>query len=412
MRITMRASLAWCALACLTPGDLRAQAPEGDPGADRALALVERLGGQVERDLQAPGQPVVGIRLATTRVSDNELGPLRSLSTLRSLDLAQTRISDTGLALLRGHEGLRSLVLFNTYVTDRGCAAIATLTGLEALVIGSCDVGGPGLAQLESLDHLRTLSVIMLDLDDQDLVPLARLNRLEQLDLVDLKINDRALEHLRGLTRLRRLNLDRNAVTDTGLKHLAGLAELEELGLEGTRVTEQGLAVLKNLPKLKRVRHGGTGSIAPTSGERPRSDRTGAPAAAAGPTAALIDATPAQIKAAARRALAPLQKSLTAYAEKRDCFSCHNQGVPLVALKIARSRGLAIDEDAFQDAVAQTRADLEGALERYRQGRGQPGGADRASYALWALEAGDHPPDQVTGAVAEYLLKTDRERDH
>jgi squalene cyclase len=126
----------------------------------------------------------------------------------------------------------------------------------------------------------------------------------------------------------------------------------------------------------------------------------------------VVDVAPAQIKAAVRRALGPLQKSLTAYAEKRDCFSCHNQGVPLVALKIARSRGLAIDEDAFQDAVAQTLADLEGALERYRQGRGQPGGATRASYALWALETGDHPADHVTGAVAEFLLETDSERDH
>jgi hypothetical protein len=412
MRITMRASRAWCALACLAAGELRAQAPERDPGADRIVALVERLGGQIERNLQAPGQPVVGIRLATTRVTDNELGTLRSLSTLRSLDLAQTRISDAGLALLRGHEGLRSLVLFDTYVTDRGCASIATLKGLEALAIGSCDVRGPGLAQLESLDQLRTLSIVMLEVDDDDLVLLERLNRLEQLELVALKIDDRGLEHLRGLARLKRLKLDRNPITDAGLTHLAGLTELQELGLQGTRVTEQGLVALKSLPKLKRVRHGGTGSIAPVSGERPRSGATDEPAAAASPTVAVADLTPARIKAAARRALVPLQKTLTAYTEKRDCFSCHNQGVPLIALKIARSRGLAIDEDAFQDVVAQTLADLEGALDRYRQGRGQPGGADRASYALWALEAGDHPPDQVTGAVADFLLKTDRERDH
>ena len=44
------------------------------------------------------------------------------------------------------------------------------------------------------------------------------------------------------------------------------------------------------------------------------------------------------------RTLPPLQKGLIVYAEKRDCFSCHNQAVPLVALEIARARGLAIDE--------------------------------------------------------------------
>jgi squalene cyclase len=201
-------------------------------------------------------------------------------------------------------------------------------------------------------------------------------------------------------------------VTDAGLTHLAGLTDLEQLGLEGTRVTGAGLVTLKGLPKLKRVRHGGTGSIAPVSDEPARSDKTGDPAGVPGPIAAPLDVAPAQVRAAAMRALGPLQKSLVVYAEKRDCFSCHNQGVPLVALNIARSRGLAIDEDAFQGAVDQTLADLEGALERYREGRGQPGGADRAAYALWALEVGDHPPDLVTGAVIEFLLKADRDRDH
>ncbi len=38
------------------------------------------------------------------------------------------------------------------------------------------------------------------------------------------------------------------------------------------------------------------------------------------------------------RALPPLQKSLVVYGEKRFCFSCHNQTVPLVALRIARRR--------------------------------------------------------------------------
>jgi squalene cyclase len=130
------------------------------------------------------------------------------------------------------------------------------------------------------------------------------------------------------------------------------------------------------------------------------------------PTSATVDVTPAQIRAAAARALPPLRLGLVIYAEKRDCFSCHNQGVPLVAMKIARSRGLPIDEDAFDGAVALTLTDLENSAELYRQGRGQPGGATRAAYALWALEAGDHPPDAATTAVTEFLLKADRERDH
>jgi squalene cyclase len=112
------------------------------------------------------------------------------------------------------------------------------------------------------------------------------------------------------------------------------------------------------------------------------------------------------------RALPPLQKTLVVYGEKRDCFSCHNQTIPLVALRIARSRGFTVDDDAFDGAVALTLADLENALEDYRRGHGQPGGATRAGYALLALELGKHKPDETTTAVTEYLLKVDGNRDH
>ncbi len=129
-------------------------------------------------------------------------------------------------------------------------------------------------------------------------------------------------------------------------------------------------------------------------------------------TAAPIDTTSAEIQAAVTKAVPWLEKSLVVYAEKRDCYSCHNQGVPLIALKIARSRGFTIDEDAFEGAAALTLADLESARKDYREGRGQPGGATRAGYALWTLEAGDQPGDDTTAAVVQFLLKFDLGRDH
>ena len=186
--------------------------PEGDPQRDRVVALVERLGGQIERDEKAPGRPVVGIRLATTRISDDQLGELRGLSSLRSLDLTQTRISDAGLAQLRGHEGLRSLDLFETRVTDRGFESIATMSGLETLVVGVMrrDRRWDCLSS-NRLNHLKTLSLFGLEVTDETLAPVARLTRLERLDLVDLKITDAGLVHLRGLTRLRQLSLGGNS---------------------------------------------------------------------------------------------------------------------------------------------------------------------------------------------------------
>jgi hypothetical protein len=418
-----RNCLVWCTLGCLGVLDIRAQATGGEPERDRAVALVERLGGQIERDESAPGRPVVGIRLATTRVSDVQLGELRSLISLARLDLTQTKISDDGLARLRGHEGLRSLTLYDTRMADRGFEHVATLTNLEALYVGLCGVTGPGLSRLERLHDLKTLSLIDLEVTDEAIAPLSRLNRLERLDLVELKITDAGLVHLRGLTRLRELKLDANAITDGGLAHLAGLTDLQDLGLEGTRVTDAGLVHLKALPRLKRLRHAGTGITAAGLsqlahiGRTPAPDvtrrpKTAEPGRAPGDIMAPAGVTSARVRTAVARALPPLQKGLVVYAERRDCFSCHNQGVPLVALSIARSRGLAIDEDAFRATVELTLADLESALERYRRGRGQPGGAIRAAYALWTLEVGNHQPDETTAAVAEFLVKADQGRDH
>jgi hypothetical protein len=402
---------------------VRADAPDGEQGRDRVLALVARLGGKVAHDENSPGRPIREVLLSATRVKDEQLGELRGLSSLRKLDLIQTRISDAGLARLRGHEGLRILYLYDTKVTDRGFEHIATLSGLETLIVGLCGASGSGLSHLESLRNLRWLRLMDLEVTDPALAPLARLSQLEQLDLLDLRITDTGLAHLRGLTRLRRLRLDGNAVTDAGLAHLSGLTALEELSLEGTRVTDAGLVHLKALPHLKRLRHGNTKITAAGLGRLPHLDRTPA-AAVAGPPETPevkrkpvevikpVDVNPALIRSAVTRALPPLEKSLVIYAEKRDCFSCHNQAVSLVALEIARTRGFAIDEDAFRVAIDLTLSDLESALEPYRNGRGQPGGVTRAAYALWTLEAGKYPTDEVTAAVAGYLLKADLDRGH
>ncbi len=421
--VLCRSCVAWCAFGCLVSANLRAQQPEGEPERGRVLALVNRLGGEPQPKEITAGLPLIGIRLATTRVSDDQLGELRGLSSLRSLDLTQTRISDAGLARLRGHEGLQSLVLYDTKITDRGFEHIATVSRLESLSVGLCGVAGPGLSHLESLSNLKTLSLANLEITDETLTPIRRLARLEKLELIDLKITDAALVHLRGLTRLRQLNLDANTITDLGLAHLAGLTSLEELSLQGTRVTDAGLVSLKALPKLKRLGHGGTKitdnglSQLVHLDRKPSSQVVGRPKTSKlrsdpGEIEAPADVLPTQIRTAVGRALPPLQKSLVVYAEKRDCFSCHNQGVPVVALSLARSHGFEIDEDVFQGAVALTQADLETALDRYRKGQGQPGGADRAAYALWTLETGDHQPDETTAAVVEFLLKADQGRDH
>ncbi|MBX6314270.1 MAG: hypothetical protein IRY99_15360 [Isosphaeraceae bacterium] len=118
------------------------------------------------------------------------------------------------------------------------------------------------------------------------------------------------------------------------------------------------------------------------------------------------------IRAAVERALVLIQKSALEYPRHRDCYSCHHQGVPTLALTLARDRGFAIEEEAIAMAVDLASSDLGGAKESYRQGRGQGGGATRAGYALWTLELGQYEPDDVTAAVVEFLLIRDQDLGH
>ena len=121
---------------------------------------------------------------------------------------------------------------------------------------------------------------------------------------------------------------------------------------------------------------------------------------------------PEAIRAAVEKGLPLILKSTLAYPESRDCFSCHHQAVPVLALTTARARGFAVDPEAISGPVELTEADLRGALASYRKGDGQGGGVTRAGYALLTLEVGGKAPDALTGAVVEYLLKRDESRGH
>jgi hypothetical protein len=128
--------------------------------------------------------------------------------------------------------------------------------------------------------------------------------------------------------------------------------------------------------------------------------------------AAAGDPSPSEVREAVDRALPPILAGAAGSIQKRECFTCHHQAVPVVALTLARRRGVAVEDGAVRAQVEHTAADLAGAADAYRSGRGQGGGVSRAGYALWTLEAGALAPDATTAAVAEFLLLRDADRDH
>jgi squalene cyclase len=119
-----------------------------------------------------------------------------------------------------------------------------------------------------------------------------------------------------------------------------------------------------------------------------------------------------EIRSAVERSLPLIARSAKEYTGHRDCFSCHHQAVPVVALSLAKERGFSVDSSLIQAQMEHTEADLSTAAESYRTGEGQPGGVTRAGYALWTLEAGAWESDDTTSAVVDFLLSRDEKRGH
>lgn len=119
------------------------------------------------------------------------------------------------------------------------------------------------------------------------------------------------------------------------------------------------------------------------------------------------------IRAAVTKALPLLEKGAQGSMEQRkQCFTCHNQGLPVMALVTARSRGIAINAEHLQAQVEFVAKFLSKNREKYLQGMGQGGQVDTAGYALWTLDNGGWKPDETTAAVAEYFLKYQSDGDH
>lgn len=201
-----------------------------------AIALVERLGGEVYFDYQVEENVPLGHFVTSPARKPPAPDWLRWLvgedyfRRVASVELRDTKVTDEDLHVVAGLRRLWLLDLSNTSITNAGLAHLKGLRELRGLTLINTDVDSAGLAHLRNLDQLRALS------------------------LWKTKVDDAGLGHLRGLVRLRTLILDETRVTDAGLpqlKHLIGLDQW--FGLSGTAVTDAGLNDLKGFIKLKQL---------------------------------------------------------------------------------------------------------------------------------------------------------------
>ena len=118
------------------------------------------------------------------------------------------------------------------------------------------------------------------------------------------------------------------------------------------------------------------------------------------------------LRAAVEKSLPLLMKGAVGHRQNRTCFSCHNQGVPILAMAAAKERGFKVDEQELGRQLTFIAEFLGRNRDEYKQGKGTGGQADTAGYALWAMAEAGWKPDETTAAVAEYLLLRHGDRDH
>lgn len=130
-----------------------------------------------------------------------------------------------------------------------------------------------------------------------------------------------------------------------------------------------------------------------------------APAAATGRKSP----APEQIREAALEALQLMQSTWPVYVEKKTCFSCHHQALPMMASARARQRGLITEWDSTSQQAEFTRAFFAKRFDGKGSGGTLGGGAFTAGYGLAALAAADVPRDETTAAIVGYLLANQKE---
>jgi len=126
------------------------------------------------------------------------------------------------------------------------------------------------------------------------------------------------------------------------------------------------------------------------------------PAVAALRRAGLSDTS--AMKASIEKSLALLQTSSAQFSKVSGCYSCHHQLLPQMALGVARSRGLRIDETAAHQQLDVTVGVVKRVYEQAVKNRDRvPDPPISLSYTLLAFAAERYQRDEITDAMVHVI---------
>jgi ankyrin repeat protein len=132
------------------------------------------------------------------------------------------------------------------------------------------------------------------------------------------------------------------------------------------------------------------------------------------PAIALLLATPAlhaaslshdQIRTAVNRAIPVVQRATEGFYKTQECFSCHDHGLPMLAFRMAREHGIAVDEASAQKVAVKGLLKLPDltSLDRAVQDNIIIDPAPSEGWGLIAADAAGLKPNLVTAVYARRL---------
>lgn len=123
--------------------------------------------------------------------------------------------------------------------------------------------------------------------------------------------------------------------------------------------------------------------------------------------AAATDVPEAAVTSAIDKSLERIEAGVKNYPKHRQCFSCHHQAMAILSMTAAQQRGFKVDAELLAKQVTFS-------LKSFRNksliatGKGVGGDSVAIVYALHALAAAKHAPDDTTAAMVNYLLVKQR----
>ena len=111
------------------------------------------------------------------------------------------------------------------------------------------------------------------------------------------------------------------------------------------------------------------------------------------------------IKPAVEKSLKLIAAGGAGYARERQCFSCHHQALPAMTLAAARRHSSAIGHELGLSLSEFTYRYYRERREEMIEGKGVPGGAYSAGYALANFAADRWPQDDTVSGLIQFLFR-------